>query len=96
MTGVSPSKTGEEAGQVQHPSRGAYYGRGQRRRYLQNSEQPAQQRAYKSGEERQNGQNTQHNEKYQVDVNLFAEVGVNWSTGANNRFADWYSRDLEK
>ena len=30
------------------------------------------------------------NERYQVDVNLFAEVGVNWSTGANNRFADWY------
>ena len=36
------------------------------------------------------------NERYQVDVNLFAEVGVNWSTGANNRFADWYSQDLEK
>ena len=52
------------------------------RRDLQNFVQPAQQRV--------------ENERYQVDVNLFAEVGVNWSTGANNRFADWYSQDLEK
>ena len=31
------------------------------------------------------------NERYQLDVNLFAEVGVNWATGTNNRFADWYN-----
>ena len=36
------------------------------------------------------------NENYQVDVNVFAEAGVNWSTGADNRFADWYNQDLEK
>ena len=36
------------------------------------------------------------NERYQVDVNLFAEVGVNWATGINNKFADWYNQDLEK
>ena len=27
-------------------------------------------------------------EKYQVDVNLFAEVGTNWTVGSNNKFAD--------
>ena len=36
------------------------------------------------------------NEKYQVDVNLFAEVGVNWTAGAGNKFASWYNQDLEK
>ena len=36
------------------------------------------------------------NEKYQVDVNLFAEVGVDWTAGAGNNFNSWYSQDLEK
>ena len=36
------------------------------------------------------------NEKYQVDVNLFAEVGVNWTAGADNNFASWFSQDLKK
>ena len=36
------------------------------------------------------------NEKYQVDVNLFAEVGNNWTVGANNNFAKWYEQDKEK
>ena len=36
------------------------------------------------------------NDKFQIDVNLFAEVGVNWTTGADNSFASWYSQDLEK
>ena len=36
------------------------------------------------------------NEKYQVDVNLFTEVGVNWTAGAGNNFASWYNQDLEK
>ena len=31
------------------------------------------------------------NEKYQVDVNLFAEVGVNCTAGAGNNFARWHS-----
>ena len=36
------------------------------------------------------------NEKYQIDVRLFAEVGVNWTAGAGNTFSSWYSQDLEK
>ena len=36
------------------------------------------------------------NDKYKVDVNLFAEVGSNWTVGANNNFASWYEQDLEK
>ena len=36
------------------------------------------------------------NNRFQVDVNLFAEVGVNWSTGACNNFPNWYKQDLEK
>ena len=36
------------------------------------------------------------NDRFQVDVNLFAEVGVNWSTGACNNFPNWYKQDLEK
>ena len=36
------------------------------------------------------------NEKYQIDLNLFAEVGVNWTAGAGNTFSSWYSQDLEK
>ena len=36
------------------------------------------------------------NEKYQVDVNLFAEVGVNWAAGTDNNFNIWYSQDPEK
>ena len=32
------------------------------------------------------------NEKYQVGMNLFAEVGVNRTAGAGNNFASWYSR----
>ena len=31
------------------------------------------------------------NEKYQVDVNLFAEVGVNWTVGANSNFGIWFN-----
>ena len=27
------------------------------------------------------------NEKYQVDVSLFAKVGVNWTAGADSNFA---------
>ena len=36
------------------------------------------------------------NKKYQVDLNLFAEVGGNWTAGAGNTFSSWYSQDLEK
>ena len=32
------------------------------------------------------------NEMYQrVDVNLFAEVGVNWTVGANSNFGSWFT-----
>ena len=36
------------------------------------------------------------NDKYKVDVNLFAEVGSNWIFRANINFASWYEQDLEK
>ena len=35
------------------------------------------------------------NKKYQVGVNLFAEVGANWTAGAGNAFCSWYSQDLK-
>ena len=28
------------------------------------------------------------NDKFHIDINLFAEVGVNWKVGANNNFAN--------
>ena len=31
-----------------------------------------------------------------MDVNLFAEIGSNWTVGANNNFASWYEQDLKK
>ena len=36
------------------------------------------------------------NDRFQVDINLFVEVGVNWKVGACNNFADWYNQDLKR
>ena len=36
------------------------------------------------------------NKKYQVDVNLFAEVGVNWTVGANSNFGSWFNQGVKK
>ena len=36
------------------------------------------------------------NEKHQVNMNLFAEMGVNRTAGTDNNFASWFNQDLEK
>ena len=36
------------------------------------------------------------NAKYQVDIDMFAEVGTNWMAGANNNIFNWFNQDLQQ